>query len=61
MVLLLSSPLLAEEAKVHLAKMASDLIFLQDKEGVPADIQAKIAMIGYTDMAVFPEVLCFLF
>jgi hypothetical protein len=52
----LDTPLAAEVIEEHVGTLSADLSFLFDKEGVAKDIQAKLASLGYTDMAVFSRI-----
>ena len=52
---LLGTPPERESMETALRAMSAEFVFLLDSLGIPTDIQAKLAILGYTDAVVFAK------
>ena len=52
---LLGTPPERESMETALRAMSAEFVFLLDSFGIPTDIQAKLAILGYTDAVVFAK------
>ncbi len=48
-----ANPMTADEITMNLKALTTDLSYLLEKEGMLPEVQAKLASLGYTDVAVF--------
>ena len=53
MALVLTNSMTADEIAMNLKILTTDLSYLLEKEGIAREVQAKLASLGYTDVAVF--------
>ena len=53
MALALANPMTADEITMNLKALTTNLSYMLEKEGIVPEAQAKLASLGYTDVAVF--------